>query len=97
MTRANMGASERMPREHAQDDLRSSKFARPELRLYTRVSRTAFVKERRLNLRLSSLTVEELKSRAHEEGLHYQTLIASVLHKFITGRLVEKPAKTPRR
>jgi predicted DNA binding CopG/RHH family protein len=40
--------------------------------------------------------LEGLKTRAAEEGLPYQTLISSVLHKFIAGRLIEKPTKTPR-
>lgn len=92
-----MGASNLMPREYEQSSSRPGKPLKTELRLYTRVTRAAFTKERRLNLRLSSMTVEELKSRAHEEGLHYQTLIASVLHKFVTGRLIEKPLKPTRR
>jgi hypothetical protein len=31
--------------------------------------------------------------RAAEEGVPYQTLIASVLHKYVSGRLVEKPSR----
>ena len=34
--------------------------------------------------------LEGLKARAAEEGLPYRTLIASVLHKFVIGRLVER-------
>ncbi|MGH7342815.1 MAG: hypothetical protein ACREKH_20215 [Candidatus Rokuibacteriota bacterium] len=34
-----------------------------------------------------------LRARALEEGVPYQTLIESVLHKFVAGRLVEKPAR----
>lgn len=97
MTKANVGTSERVNRDEERSTLRSTKMSKPELHLYTRVARTVFTKERRLNVRLSSLTVEELKSRAHAEGLHYQSLIASVLHKFITGRLIEKPPKPGRR
>lgn len=47
-------------------------------------------KDSRLNIRLSSSDIRSLKSRAAEEGMPYQTLIASVLHKFITGRLTAK-------
>jgi predicted DNA binding CopG/RHH family protein len=43
-------------------------------------------KDARINIRLSSADLEMLKHRAAEEGLPYQTLIASVLHKFVSGR-----------
>ncbi len=44
-------------------------------------------KEARINIRLSEADLEGLKQKAAEEGLPYQTLIASVLHKFVSGRL----------
>jgi predicted DNA binding CopG/RHH family protein len=47
------------------------------------------LKNRRVNIRLSSLDLEGLQARAAEEGVPYQTLMASVLHKFVAGRLVE--------
>jgi predicted DNA binding CopG/RHH family protein len=53
-------------------------------------------KDRRLNIRLSAPVLDGLRARAAEEGLPYQTLIASVLHKFVTGRLVERGTKTSR-
>jgi predicted DNA binding CopG/RHH family protein len=56
----------------------------------------ATVKDCRLNIRLSAPVLEGLRARAAEEGLPYQTLIASVLHKFVTGRLVDRGLKMPR-
>ena len=56
----------------------------------------ATVKDRRLNIRLSAPVLEGLRDRAAEEGLPYQTLIASVLHRFVTGRLVERGSKASR-
>lgn len=47
------------------------------------------LKNKRVNIRLSSLDLERLQARAAEEGIPYQTLMASVLHKFVAGRLVE--------
>jgi predicted DNA binding CopG/RHH family protein len=41
-------------------------------------------KDARVNIRLSSADLEMLKRRAAEEGLPYQTLIASVLHKYVS-------------
>ena len=43
-------------------------------------------KEARLNIRLSTADLQMLKRRGVEEGLPYQSLIASVLHKYVSGR-----------
>jgi predicted DNA binding CopG/RHH family protein len=48
------------------------------------------LKNKRVNIRISSRDLEGLQSRAAEEGVPYQTLMASVLHKFVSGRLVER-------
>jgi predicted DNA binding CopG/RHH family protein len=47
------------------------------------------LKNKRVNIRISSRDLEGLQARAAEEGVPYQTLMASVLHKFVSGRLVE--------
>lgn len=47
-------------------------------------------KNRRVNIRLSLFDIELMQHRALEEGIPYQTLMASVLHKYATGRFVEK-------
>ncbi len=44
-------------------------------------------KDARINIRLSSADLAMLKQRAVEEGLPYQSLIASVLHKYVSGSL----------
>lgn len=46
-----------------------------------------FRKDRRVNIRISGKDLDALQKRALEEGLPYQTLIASVLHKYVSGRL----------
>ncbi len=56
---------------------------------YTRYARATFRKDRRLNIRISSKDLEAIQKRALEEGLPYQTLIASLLHKYASGRLKE--------
>ena len=47
-------------------------------------------KNKRVNIRMSERDMMEIKKIANEEGLPYQTLISSVLHKYINGRLVVK-------
>ena len=53
-------------------------------------ARATAVKDRRVNIRLSSIDLNDIQVKALEEGMPYQTLIASVLHKYVSGRLVEK-------
>ncbi|MCF7813756.1 MAG: antitoxin [Candidatus Cloacimonetes bacterium] len=47
-----------------------------------------FKKDKRINIRISEKDLASIQMKALEEGLPYQTLIASILHKYITGRLV---------
>lgn len=61
-----------------------------ELQKFRDAARATAVKDRRVNIRLSSIDLSDIQVRALEEGMPYQTLIASVLHKFVSGRLVEK-------
>ena len=67
-------------------------------------ARATAIKDRRVNIRLTSSDLSDIQVKALEEGVPYQTLIASVLHNYITGRLAEKPtrvtsgtAKNPRK
>jgi predicted DNA binding CopG/RHH family protein len=52
-------------------------------------ARATGVKNKRVNIRLSAADLQDIQVRALEEGIPYQTLIASVLHKYVTGRLAE--------
>ena len=52
----------------------------------------AAAKTKTISLRISETVLESLKRRAAEEGLPYQTLISSILHKFSAGRLVDASA-----
>ena len=56
---------------------------------YSSYAKATFRKDRRLNIRISTKDLEAIQKRALEEGLPYQTLIASLLHKYASGRLRE--------
>ena len=43
-----------------------------------------------ISLRLSTFDLEMVKKRAEKEGLPYQTLINTIIHKFVTDQLYEK-------
>lgn len=63
-----------------------------ELAKFKAAARATAIKDRRVNIRLSSGDLNDIQVRALEEGVPYQTLIASVLHKYVTGRLSEPGA-----
>ncbi|RLB67628.1 MAG: antitoxin [Deltaproteobacteria bacterium] len=47
-------------------------------------------KETKMNIRIDYNELEKIKEFARNEGLKYQTLVKSVLHKYVTGQLIEK-------
>jgi predicted DNA binding CopG/RHH family protein len=59
---------------------------------YQTYARETFRKDRRINIRLAGRDLDAIQKRALIEGIPYQTLIASILHKYAAGRLVEKDA-----
>jgi predicted DNA binding CopG/RHH family protein len=61
-----------------------------DLSKFKAAARATAIKDRRVNIRLSSGDLQDIQVKALEEGLPYQTLIASVLHKYVTGRLAER-------
>ena len=63
-----------------------------EIQVHKNIAKSTLKKDKRVNLRISSKDLEAIKIYAVEEGLPYQTLMSSVLHKFVTGRLVDKQA-----
>jgi predicted DNA binding CopG/RHH family protein len=57
-------------------------------------ARATAIKDRWVNIRLSAGDLQDIQVKALEEGMPYQTLIASILHKYVTGRLEERKAAT---
>lgn len=47
-------------------------------------------KDLRMNLRISRYDLELIKTRAMEEGVPYQTLVTSIVHKYAQGKLKEE-------
>ena len=71
-------------------ELRSATGADREIEAARRAARSTFNKTRRVNLRVTERDFEIAHSRAREEGIPYQTLLSSVIHKYLSGRLAEK-------
>lgn len=71
-------------------ELRPAADVERELEAARQAARNTFNKTRRVNLRVTERDFELAHSRAREEGIPYQTLLSSVIHKYLSGRLVEK-------
>ena len=63
---------------------------------YQTYAESTFKKNRRVNIRISEKDLEAIQKRALEEGIPYQTLISSLLHKYASGRLIDKGSLTSR-
>lgn len=57
---------------------------------YREAARATLRKDKRVNIRMTERDLVHFQKAAVHEGLPYQTLISSVLHKYINGRLIEK-------
>ena len=67
--------------------------SKTELAKFKAAARASAIKDKRVNIRLSSVDLTDIQVKAMEEGVPYQTLITSVLHKYVNGRLVERSPK----
>lgn len=68
---------------------------RAELAKFKSAARATAIKDRRVNIRLSSGDLQDIQVKALEEGLPYQTLIASILHKYVSGQLSARETQSP--
>jgi predicted DNA binding CopG/RHH family protein len=55
-----------------------------------RYAEATLKKDQRMNIRITERDLRNLKVRAAEEGVQYQTLVTMILHKYVTGQLVER-------
>jgi predicted DNA binding CopG/RHH family protein len=90
MIKRKLTEDEQLLQAYEAGEFRPVPLTKAEIRKWQEVARATLAKDQRVNVRMSSALLSGLKARAADEGLPYQTLIASVLHKFVTGRLVEQ-------
>jgi predicted DNA binding CopG/RHH family protein len=67
--------------------------SKSELAKFKAAAGASAIKDKRVNIRLSSVDLTDIQVKAMEEGVPYQTLITSVLHKYVSGKLVERSPK----
>jgi predicted DNA binding CopG/RHH family protein len=63
------------------------KNLKKEINRYQNIARATLRKNKRIIIRMSAKDLEDIQKKAVEEGIPYQTLISSILHKYASGRL----------
>lgn len=72
---------------HAYETGRIKPIKKANLEKFKEAAKLTIAQDKRINIRLSSMDLKTLQAKALEEGLTYQNLITSVLHKYAGGRL----------
>lgn len=72
------------------DEWKSAKKVREQKEQYRAYARATLRKDKRINIRISEKDLLALQKRAIRQGIPYQTLISSVLHKYVNGGLTEE-------
>ena len=91
MADSNMSTEEReILEKFERGELRTASNVDLEFDAARQAARNTFNKTRRVNLRVTERDFNLAHARAREEGIPYQTLLSSVIHKYLSGRLVEK-------
>ncbi len=62
-------------------------------KVFKEAAKNFIKKEAKMNIRIDPFELDKIKERAEKEGLKYSALVKSVMHKYITGQLVEKKLK----
>jgi predicted DNA binding CopG/RHH family protein len=62
-----------------------------EVKKHQEYARKTLKKDKRVNIRISSKVLEEIQALAVENGIPYQTLMTSILHRYVHGSLIDKP------
>lgn len=72
------------------EEWKSAKKVKEQKEQYRAYARATLRKDKRVNIRISEKDLLALQKRAVRQGIPYQTLIASVLHKYVNGGFTEK-------
>ena len=91
MKKANLNAEEKsLAESFDRGEWRSVKSAAGQRRKLQDAARHTLRKDARINIRLSSKDLGDIQVLAAREGIPYQTLLSSVIHKYASGTLTEK-------
>ncbi len=83
-------SEERRLESYEKDEGQSAPNVKELKRKYAQYARNTFQKNKRINIRISEWDLIRLKAKSLEEGIPYQTLVASLIHKYLKGKPVEQ-------
>jgi len=72
------------------DNWKSTKDVENWKNLLSKTAANTLTKDQRMNIRITRNDLDGIKLKAVEEGIPYQTLVASIIHKYVTGKLCER-------
>ncbi len=67
-----------------------------EMKRHMRYAKENLRKDKRINIRISRKDLESIQRMAIEEGIPYQTLVSSLIYKYVNGSLVDKKSRIAR-
>ena len=66
------------------------KNAKKEIKKLQQYAKNTLQKDKRINIRMSSKDLDQVQVIAVQEGIPYQTLVSSIIHKYVSGYLIER-------
>jgi predicted DNA binding CopG/RHH family protein len=66
------------------------KSVKKEIKNLSQYAKSFVQKDKRINICLSSKDLDQVKVIAVQEGIPYQTLLTSIIHKYVSGYLIER-------
>jgi predicted DNA binding CopG/RHH family protein len=75
---------------YEQDQWKPAKNRKREIKKLQQYARNTLQKDKRINIRMSSKDLDRVRVIATQQGIPYQTLISSIIHKYVSGYLKEK-------
>ncbi len=72
------------------EEWKSARKIKEQKEQYRTYARATLRKDKRVNIRISEKDLLDLQRRAVRQGIPYQTLISSILHKYVNGGFTEK-------
>jgi predicted DNA binding CopG/RHH family protein len=72
------------------EEWKSARKIKEQKEQYRAYARATLRKDKRVDIRISEKDLLALQKHAMRQGIPYQTLISSVLHKYVNGGLIEK-------
>ncbi len=66
------------------------KNPKKEIKKLQQYAKNTLQKDKRINIRMSSKDLDQVQVIATREGIPYQTLVSSIIHKYVSGYLIER-------